>query len=108
MRRIRGEPVEVWLRHGRPARFVWRGRLYTVLFVHDRRVSPPPPAGSPAPAGSPLPAGSPASAGSPPPAEEDAGQDYWLVEATPARAAAAALYELRHDGGTGRWTLSRS
>jgi Family of unknown function (DUF6504) len=112
MRRIRGEPVEVWLRHGRPARFVWRGRLYTVLFVHDRRVSGLPPPAGPPPAGpppaGPPPAGPPPPAGSPAPAAEDAGLDYWLVEATPARAAAAALYELRHDGGTGRWTLSRN
>ena len=36
MRGIRGEPVEVWLRHGRPARFVWRGRMYTVMFVLER------------------------------------------------------------------------
>ena len=36
MRGIRGEPVEVWLRDGRPARFVWRGRMYTVMFVLDR------------------------------------------------------------------------
>ena len=40
MRPIRGEPVEVWLRHGRPARFVWRGRMYTVLFVRDKRTVP--------------------------------------------------------------------
>ena len=33
---IRGEPVEVWLRDGRPARFVWRGRMHTVMFVLER------------------------------------------------------------------------
>ena len=42
MRPIRGEPVEVWQRHGKPARFVWRGRIYTVLFVRDRRTVPEP------------------------------------------------------------------
>jgi hypothetical protein len=31
--RVFGEPVEVWLRDGKPVRFVWRGRLYTVLAV---------------------------------------------------------------------------
>jgi hypothetical protein len=33
---MRGEPVYVWLRAGKPARFVWRGRLYTVLAVLER------------------------------------------------------------------------
>ena len=37
MRGIRGEPADVWMRHGKPARFVWRGRMYTVLFVLDYR-----------------------------------------------------------------------
>jgi len=32
-----GEPVEVWLRQGKPARFGWRGRMYTVLFALDMR-----------------------------------------------------------------------
>jgi hypothetical protein len=36
---IRGEPVRVWLRDGTPARFVWRGRRYTVMFVLDRQLS---------------------------------------------------------------------
>ena len=40
MRGIRGEPAGVWLRDGRPARFVWRGRMYTVMFVLDRQLSP--------------------------------------------------------------------
>jgi hypothetical protein len=90
MRRIRGEPVEVWLRHGRPARFVWRGRLYTVLFVLDRRVSPLPQPAAPPDAG-----------------DQPAGQEFWLVEATPQQAIAAARYELTRDLATGRWTLAR-
>jgi hypothetical protein len=40
MRVIRGEPVEVWLRDGRPLRFVWRGRMYTVMLVLERRLMP--------------------------------------------------------------------
>jgi Family of unknown function (DUF6504) len=88
MRRIRGEPVEVWLRHGRPARFVWRGRLYVVLFVLDRRGGRPGAAGS---------------AG-----EEPLSPEYWLVEATAQQATTAATFELCHDYETGRWTLSRN
>lgn len=88
MRRIRGEPVEVWLRHGRPARFVWRGRLYVVLFVLDRR------------------GGKPGAAG--PTGEEPLSPEYWLVEATAQQATPAATFELRHDHESGRWTLSRN
>jgi hypothetical protein len=89
MRRIRGEPVEVWLRHGKPARFVWRGRLYIVLFVLDHR------------AGRPLPG-----TGEPEPA--DPAPEYWLVEATAQQATPAATFELRHDPASDRWTLSRN
>jgi len=88
MRRIRGEPVEVWLRHGRPARFVWRGRLYVVLFVLDRH------GGNPGPTDS----------GS----DQPLSPEYWLVEATAQRAITAAHFELCHDFETGHWTLSRS
>ena len=86
MRRIRGEPVEVWVRQGRPARFVWRGRLHTVLFVLDKRNSPAPPLTDPS----------------------DPGQEYWVVEATAQRAVAATTYELCHELSTDRWTLSRN
>ena len=92
MRPIRGEPVDVWLRHGRPARFVWRGRLYVVLFVVDRRLSQP---AGPAPA--------PEGGDDQPPAHE-----HWLVEATAQQATAPATYELSRDPATDRWTLSRS
>ncbi|HXW47788.1 MAG TPA: DUF6504 family protein [Streptosporangiaceae bacterium] len=92
MRPIRGEPVDVWLRHGRPARFVWRGRLYVVLFVLDRRLSLPP-----------APAPPPENGGDQPP-----GHEHWLVEATAQQATAPATYELAHDLATDRWTLSRT
>jgi hypothetical protein len=80
MRRIRGEPVEVWLRHGKPARFVWRGRLYIVLFVLDHRVGQPVPGSA-----------------DPETADQPAQQ-----------ATTAATYELRHDQASGRWSLSRN
>lgn len=79
MRPIRGEPVEVWLRHGRPARFVWRGRLHVVLLVLDRRGGDSPPS-----------------------------PEYWLVEATPQQGTTPSTFELCHDRETGRWTLSRT
>ena len=77
MRGIRGEPAEVWLRHGKPARFVWRGRMYTVMFVLDSRH------------------------------HEAPARDCWTVEATPERGVPAVTYELCQDGGSGRWVLSR-
>jgi len=92
MRPIRGEPVDVWLRHGRPARFVWRGRLYVVLFVLDRRLSGPQP---PAPSSEPGP-------------EQAATHEHWLLEATAQQATAPARYELSHDLTADRWTLSRN
>lgn len=90
MRRIRGEPVEVWVRHGRPARFVWRGRLHTVLFVLDRRTGPAPPAAPDEPV------------------RQSPGLEFWVVEATAQPAVAATRYELCHDLGSDRWTLSRT
>ena len=86
MRPIRGEPVEVWQRHGRPARFVWRGRIYTVLFIRDKRTVPDPAEES-------------GNAGS---------RECWLVEATPERAVPASMFVLCHEATANRWTLSRS
>lgn len=88
MRPIRGEPVEVWQRHEKPARFVWRGRIYTVLFIRDKRAVP----GQSQPGA-------------------DGGQlsrECWLVEAAPERAVPASVFELCYDAAADRWTLSRS
>lgn len=87
--RVYGDPVEVWLADGRLSRFVWRGRLYTVLRVLDRWVTtrdwwherhPEAPEGGE--------------------------REFWRVEATPDRT--AGVYELRHDQATGTWMLSRA
>jgi hypothetical protein len=102
MRDDRGEPVEVWLRDGRPARFVWRARLYTVLFVVDKRIAAETQAAMDDMAAAdtaprnvsvqPLPGRS----------------EYWLVEAVPERATPASRFELHHDPATDRWSLTRS
>ncbi len=123
MRVIRGEPVEVWLRDGRPVRFVWRGRMYTVMFVLDRRLLPAPePAAVPTdlaptdaaptdavptePAPTDLVPTEPAPAdGADLPAP---GRECWRVEATPERTLPPATYELCHDLAADRWSLSRS
>jgi hypothetical protein len=78
---VRGEPVDVWLRHGRPARFVWRGRMYTVLLVLDHLL---------------------------PAADPPGGRECWRVEATPLRAVPAVVYLLCRDPVTDRWSLSRA
>jgi Family of unknown function (DUF6504) len=85
-----GEPAEVWLRNGRPARFFWRGRLYTVLLVVER------------PAQQAQAIDQEASQGRP------ADRERWLVEATAQPAVAASVFELWHDPKTDHWTLQRS
>ena len=104
MRPSRGEPVEVWQRHGKPARFAWRGRIYTVLFVRDKRSVP----------GAAQPDTAQPDAAQPDAAQPDAdggqlsGRECWLVEATPERLLPASVFELCYDKAADRWTLSRS
>jgi len=88
--RVYGEPVDVWVRDGRPARFVWRSRLYTVLRVLEHWI---------------------ASrewwkehgAG----VGEPADHEFWRVEASPGQNIPPATYELRRDTATGNWVLAR-
>jgi len=93
MRASRGEPAEVWLESGRPARFVWRGRMYTVIFVVDRQVDPAAAESGPGAGGTVSDAG---------------GTECWRVEATPERNLPPVLYDLCRDLASGRWLLSRS
>ena len=90
MSRTYAESVDVGVSGGRPARFVWRGRLYTVLGVLDHWVisrewwkQQNPDLGTPAE------------------------REFWRVEASPGRSARAGTYELRHDLATGQWILAR-
>src|SRR5579871_1727550 len=85
---VYGEPVNVQARDdGRPARFVWRGRLYTVdaileHWVINREWWQDP--------------------------EAEPGQpelEFWRVEASPGQGMTAGVYELRRDAGTDAWTL---
>ena len=95
MSRTYAEPVDVGVQDGRPTRFVWRGRLYTVLGVLDHWVisrewwkQQNPDLDTPAE------------------------REFWRVEASPGRSASpggarAGTYELRHDLATGQWMLAR-
>jgi hypothetical protein len=88
--RTYGEPVDVWIRDGRPSKFVWRGRLYAVLDVLDhwaisrewwKQQNPD--------------------------LDSPAEREFWRLEASPGRNIRAATYELRHDLATGHWILAR-
>ena len=83
-----GEPANVQARDdGRPARFVWRGRLYTVRAILEHWVinrewwqDPGAEAGQPE-------------------------LEFWRVEASPGQGMTAGVYELRRDAATDAWTL---
>ena len=89
MNRVYREPVNVQAREdGRPARFVWRGRLYTVRAILEHWVinrewwrDPEPEAGQPE-------------------------LEFWRVEAAAGQGMTAGVYELRREASTNAWTLS--
>ena len=88
MSMVYGEPVNVQARDdGRPARFVWRGRLYTVRAILEHWVinrewwqDPEAEPGRPE-------------------------LEFWRVEAAPGQGMTATVYELRRDAATDAWTL---
>ena len=93
MNRVYGEPVNVQARDdGRPARFVWRGRLYTVRAILEHWVINREWWQDPGDSGS------------------EPGQpelEFWRVEASSGQGLAAGVYELRRELATGQWTLRR-
>ena len=88
MSKLYGEPVNVQARDdGRPARFVWRGRLYTVRAIIEHWVinrewwqDPEAEPGRPE-------------------------LEFWRVEAAPGQGLTAEVCELRRDAATDAWTL---
>jgi len=88
MNMVYREPVNVQARDdGRPTRFVWRSRLYTVRAILEHWVI-----------------------------NRDAGQgprsepgqsdlEFWRVEAAPGPGTTAGVYELRREAATNAWTL---
>jgi Family of unknown function (DUF6504) len=88
--RVYGEPVEVQPRNdGRPARFVWRGRLYTVRSVVEHWVV------------------NREWWREPDPVPEQPELEFWRVEAAATRGRPAGTYELRRDVAAGTWMLLR-
>jgi hypothetical protein len=89
MSRVYGDPVDVWVSDGRPARFVWRGRLYTIRVVLEHWV-----------------ATRDWWKERHPEAEEHGEREFWRVEASPD--GQTGVYELRFDAAAGTWMLSRA
>jgi hypothetical protein len=93
MSRAYGEPVNVQARDdGRPSRFVWRGRLYTVRAIEEHWVINREWWQDPAVPG-------------PEPGQPEL--EFWRVEAAPGPGQATAVYELRRETAAGTWTLRR-
>ena len=95
MGRVYGEPVNVQTRvDGRPARFVWRGRLYAVRSVMEHWVinrewwRETDPAAQTAQVAEPE-------------------LRFWRVEASAGQRLSSGIYELRQDVAIGAWTLRR-
>ena len=88
--RMYNEPIDAKDQDGRPLRFVWRGRLYTVLGVLEHWV-----------------VSSEWWQRNNPDTEVPPEREFWRVEATPGGDVPPALYELRRDIDTGRWLLIR-
>ncbi len=97
MNRVYGEPVNVQARaDGRPLRFVWRSRLYTVRTILEHWVINREWWRAPADSGA---------------SETGPGQpelEFWRVGAAPGQGMTSEVYELRRDAATGAWTLRMS
>jgi hypothetical protein len=88
---VYGEPVNVQARDdGRPVRFVWRGRLYTVSAILEHWVISREWWADPAPWG-------------PEPGQPEL--EFWRVEASQGPGMTAGVYELRRETATEAWTL---
>jgi hypothetical protein len=104
--------VQVQLIDGRPSRFVWRGRLYTVLSVIERPGDRPEPADA---VSGPLSADRTAGAGKHSGGEMESEQHNhgpaewrcWRVTASAGRNVPAAAFTLCQDQVFDRWQLSR-
>jgi hypothetical protein len=90
MSRVYGEPVEVQTREdGRPTRFVWRGRLYTVRSVIEHWVA------------------NQEWRQEPKPVLAQPELRFWRVEASAGQGLPVGVYELRRDVAADTWTLRR-
>ena len=94
MGRVYGEPVNVQARKdGRPARFVWRERLYAVRSVTEHWVINREWWRETGPAAETT--------------QTEPELRFWRVEASAGQGLPPGVYELRQDVATGAWTLRR-
>ncbi len=101
MGRVYGEPVNVQTRaDGRPARFVWRGRLYAVRSVMEHWVINREWWRETEPAAQTAQAEQTAQTAEPE-------LRFWRVEASAGQGLPSGVYELRLDVATDTWTLRR-
>ena len=100
---VRSEPAEVWLIDDRPARFVWRERLYTVLSIVERPAALPT-AAQPSGATAEDAAGK-GSEGTPAP--EPPAWRCWRVTAAAGRNVPPRAFRLCLDPAADRWLLTR-
>ena len=96
MNRVYGEPVEVHARpDGRPVRFAWRSRRYTVQAILEHWVTSREWWRDPGEAG-------------------EAGEawgpelEFWRVEAAPGPGVTPGVYELRRQTATSAWTMRQN
>ena len=90
MGRVYGEPVDVQTREdGRPLRFAWRGKRYTVTAVQEHWMVNRDWWREPAPV----------------PARPEL--QFWRVEASPGQGQPTGVYELRRDVAADTWSLRR-
>jgi hypothetical protein len=91
MHMVYGEPVNVQARDdGRPVRFVWRGRLYTVRVILEHWIINREWWQDPAPL---------------PPEPGQPELEFWRVQASPGPGMTVGVYELRHEPAASTWTL---
>jgi uncharacterized protein DUF6504 len=96
MNRVYGEPVEVHARpDGRPVRFAWRSRRYTVQAILEHWVTSREWWRDPGEAGG---------------AGEAWGPEleFWRVEAAPGPGVTPGVYELRRQTATSAWTMRQN
>ena len=110
MSSVYGEPADVRARDdGRPMRFVWRSRRYTVCAILEHWVvnrewwRTPGAPGTPDASGTPDGPGTPGGAGRPGPGLPEL--EFWRIEAAPGQGMTPGVFELRRDVATGAWTL---
>jgi len=107
--------VDVWLIDGRPGRFVWRERLYTVLSIIERptvRAEDAADSEGEADAGSESESARARHPAGRQRAERRHGDraawQCWLVTASPGRNVPRNTYRLCHDPAADRWLLTRN